>query len=121
MIRSFKSISWFLMLTNLMFSSRKKSVCAFVFLLFVFCQDIYEILTYKLIFFQDNPHCLLIVTPKGGHLGWVAGDQAPFGCPWTDPVVMEFLERIQENKTEHGSIHRSEGAHFRKASSEIMV
>lgn len=44
---------------------------------------------------KANPNCLLIVTPQGGHLGWVAGDEAPFGCPWTDPVVMEFLEYVQ--------------------------
>lgn len=44
---------------------------------------------------KANPHCLLIVTPQGGHLGWIAGDEAPFGCPWTDPIVMEFLEHVQ--------------------------
>ena len=48
--------------------------------------------------FQANPNCLLIVTPKGGHLGWVAGDEAPFGCPWTDPIVMEYLEYLQSEK-----------------------
>jgi hypothetical protein len=37
----------------------------------------------------------MIVTPQGGHLGWVAGDEAPFGCPWTDPIVMEFLEHVR--------------------------
>ncbi|KAL0923677.1 hypothetical protein M5K25_007743 [Dendrobium thyrsiflorum] len=26
---------------------------------------------------KENPNCLLIVTPKGGHLGWVAGEEAP--------------------------------------------
>lgn len=48
--------------------------------------------------FQENPNCLLIVTPAGGHLGWVAGDEAPFGAPWTDPVIMEYLEHIQNEK-----------------------
>ncbi|KAJ1280204.1 hypothetical protein BS78_04G213300 [Paspalum vaginatum] len=47
---------------------------------------------------KENPNCLLIVTPKGGHLGWVAGDEAPFGCPWTDPIVMEYLEYLQSEK-----------------------
>jgi len=47
---------------------------------------------------KANPNCLLIVTPKGGHLGWVAGDEAPFGCPWTDPIVMEYLEYLQSEK-----------------------
>ena len=46
---------------------------------------------------QDNPNCMLIVTPKGGHLGWVAGAGAPLGTPWTDPVVMEFLEHLEKN------------------------
>ncbi|KAI3983326.1 hypothetical protein MKX01_013393 [Papaver californicum] len=44
---------------------------------------------------KENPNCLLIVTPKGGHLGWVAGDEAPFGAPWTDPIVMEFLQHLE--------------------------
>ena len=48
-------------------------------------------------FVQDNPNCMLIVTPKGGHLGWVGGAEAPFGAPWTDHVVMDFLEHL-ENK-----------------------
>lgn len=35
------------------------------------------------------------MTPKGGHLGWVAGAEAPLGGPWTDPVVMDFLEHLE--------------------------
>ncbi|KAL7149798.1 hypothetical protein ABFS83_05G064900 [Erythranthe nasuta] len=45
---------------------------------------------------QKNPNCMLIVTPKGGHLGWVAGRDAPFGAPWTDPIVMDFLEYLEK-------------------------
>lgn len=45
---------------------------------------------------KENPHCMLIVTPKGGHLGWVAGNEAPFGAPWTDATVMEFLEHVHQ-------------------------
>ncbi|KAL8520541.1 hypothetical protein ACS0TY_011170 [Phlomoides rotata] len=44
---------------------------------------------------QKNPSCMLIVTPKGGHLGWVAGGEAPLGAPWTDPIVMDFLEHLE--------------------------
>ncbi|CAK9172359.1 unnamed protein product [Ilex paraguariensis] len=44
---------------------------------------------------KENPNCLLIVTPQGGHLGWVAGTEAPRGAPWTDPVVMDFLEHLE--------------------------
>ncbi|KAK2981920.1 hypothetical protein RJ640_019140 [Escallonia rubra] len=51
---------------------------------------------------KENPNCLLIVTPKGGHLGWVAGSEAPRGAPWTDPVVMDFLEHLE--KARFGSI-----------------
>ncbi len=28
---------------------------------------------------QDNPDCILVVTPCGGHLGWVSGPGAPLG------------------------------------------
>ncbi|GER39575.1 alpha/beta hydrolase domain containing protein 1 [Striga asiatica] len=45
---------------------------------------------------QKNCNCMLIVTPKGGHLGWVAGVDAPFGAPWTDPIVMDFLQHLEE-------------------------
>lgn len=48
---------------------------------------------------QMNPNCLLIVTPKGGHLGWVAGEDAPLGCPWTDPMVMDFLQHLENEKS----------------------
>ncbi|XP_075505722.1 embryogenesis-associated protein EMB8 [Primulina tabacum] len=48
---------------------------------------------------KKNPNCMLIVTPKGGHLGWVAGCEAPFGAPWTDPVVMDFLEYLEQSRS----------------------
>ena len=28
---------------------------------------------------EANEKCILLVTPAGGHLGWVSGPQAPFG------------------------------------------
>lgn len=56
---------------------------------------------------QENSNCMLIVTPEGGHLGWIAGDEAPFGAPWTDPVVMDFLEHLE--KTKSTSVSKSEG------------
>ncbi|TXG50760.1 hypothetical protein EZV62_023284 [Acer yangbiense] len=49
---------------------------------------------------KANPNCLLIMTPKGGHLGWVAGAEAPLGAPWTDPVVMDFLEHLERGSSE---------------------
>lgn len=45
---------------------------------------------------------MLIVTPRGGHLGWVAGEEAPNGAPWTDPVVMEFLQYVESRETING-------------------
>ncbi|XP_020590731.1 embryogenesis-associated protein EMB8 [Phalaenopsis equestris] len=52
---------------------------------------------------KQNSNCMLIVTPKGGHLGWVAGEEAPFGAPWTDSVVMEFLEHLHNEGSAIGS------------------
>ncbi|CAH9124948.1 unnamed protein product [Cuscuta epithymum] len=48
---------------------------------------------------EENPNCLLIVTPQGGHLGWVAGSEAPNGAPWTDPIVMDFLHHLEQTKS----------------------
>ncbi|KAG0587589.1 hypothetical protein KC19_2G175400 [Ceratodon purpureus] len=49
---------------------------------------------------EANPNCLLVITPYGGHLGWVAGPEAPFGCPWTDPLAMQYLEALEEAATD---------------------
>ena len=56
---------------------------------------------------QGNPNCLLIVTPKGGRLGWVAGDEAPRGDPWTDPLMMDFLQNLECNAGSHTSSSNS--------------
>ncbi|CAH9068740.1 unnamed protein product [Cuscuta europaea] len=48
---------------------------------------------------EENPNCLLIVTPQGGHLGWLAGSEAPNGAPWTDPIVMDFLQHLEQAKS----------------------
>lgn len=45
---------------------------------------------------QANPNTFLVVTPGGGHLGWIAGEEAPLGAPWTDPLVMEFFKTFLE-------------------------
>ncbi|XP_059662142.1 embryogenesis-associated protein EMB8 [Cornus florida] len=59
---------------------------------------------------KENPNCMLIVTPKGGHLGWVAGAEAPRGCPWTDPHVMDFLEHLERERPDAtASRSKSEG------------
>ncbi|KAK9274984.1 hypothetical protein L1049_022241 [Liquidambar formosana] len=49
---------------------------------------------------KENSKCLLIVTPQGGHLGWVAGEEAPRGAPWTDTVVMDFLDHLERGRLE---------------------
>eukprot|EP00850_Spirogloea_muscicola_P019087 SM000183S03981 [mRNA] locus=s183:226330:229488:+ [translate_table: standard] len=43
---------------------------------------------------KANRHCILVVTPYGGHLGWCAGPDAPFGAPWTDAIVMKYLMKL---------------------------
>lgn len=45
---------------------------------------------------QFNDNCILVVTPNGGHLGWISGETAPFGAPWTDALCTDFLKAIQE-------------------------
>ncbi|KAK8964188.1 Embryogenesis-associated protein EMB8 [Platanthera guangdongensis] len=57
---------------------------------------------------KENPSCLLIVTPKGGHLGWIAGKGAPFGAAWTDSVVMEFLDHLHSDKHGMNSCHHTD-------------
>ena len=43
---------------------------------------------------RSNPNVTLAVTPTGGHLGWAAGPGAPFGHPWTDGAVCEWLNSV---------------------------
>ena len=38
---------------------------------------------------------LLVETDTGGHLGWTAGAEAPFGSPWPDVGAMQFIEAIR--------------------------
>jgi hypothetical protein len=52
------------------------------------------------LFLQENPNTFLVVTPAGGHLGWIAGDEAPLGAPWTDPLVMDFFNAFLELQPE---------------------
>ncbi|PKU68209.1 embryogenesis-associated protein EMB8 [Dendrobium catenatum] len=70
---------------------------------------------------KENPNCLLIVTPKGGHLGWVAGEEAPFGAPWTDSVVMEFLEHLHHERPATSSNSSSEIDGVQQPLSSISV
>ncbi|KAI4312693.1 hypothetical protein MLD38_037494 [Melastoma candidum] len=47
---------------------------------------------------KENPNCVLVVTPQGGHLGWVAGAETPLGAPWTDLLVVDFLEHLRKGR-----------------------
>ena len=40
----------------------------------------------------SNENVILLETESGGHLGWTAGAEAPWGAPWPDQVAMEFFE-----------------------------
>lgn len=43
-----------------------------------------------------NDNCILVVTPNGGHLGWISGETAPFGAPWTDSLCADFLNSMKQ-------------------------
>lgn len=40
---------------------------------------------------KQNPSCIVVVTPHGGHLGWMRPD-AMFDGPWTDQLMLDFLQ-----------------------------
>ncbi|CAI5534827.1 unnamed protein product [Closterium sp. Naga37s-1] len=40
---------------------------------------------------EQNPVTMLVGTSHGGHLGWVASPEAPFGAPWPDILTMASL------------------------------
>ena len=42
---------------------------------------------------EQNPLMTLVVTPAGGHLGWVR-PSAPLQGPWTDKPVVEWLQSL---------------------------
>jgi hypothetical protein len=44
---------------------------------------------------RKNGHVVLVETETGGHLGWTAGAEAPFGSPWPDVGAMQFIEAVR--------------------------
>ncbi len=42
-----------------------------------------------------NPHVALVVTPSGGHLGWIAGGDAT-GAPWPYEGVLQWFGALAE-------------------------
>jgi hypothetical protein len=37
----------------------------------------------------------------------VAGNEAPFGCPWTDPLVMQYLEALENLQSNQPTFQRA--------------
>ncbi|GKC61170.1 RNA-directed DNA polymerase, eukaryota, reverse transcriptase zinc-binding domain protein [Tanacetum coccineum] len=44
--------------------------------------------------FDSKPRRIGVIEPNYVHLGWVTGEKAPLGCPWTDPMFMDFLQDL---------------------------
>ena len=42
-----------------------------------------------------DANVILVETESGGHLGWSAGEEAPFGAPWPDIGAMQFFEAVR--------------------------
>ena len=47
----------------------------------------------------SNAQCILVTTPRGGHLGWVAGVGGLRGAPWTDTLVVEYVQAVTSART----------------------
>ncbi len=37
----------------------------------------------------------------------MAGNEAPFGCPWTDPLVMQYLEALENLQSNQPTFQRA--------------
>lgn len=58
---------------------------------------------------QANLNCALVVTPAGGHLGWIAGGAGVFGAPWTNPLVMDYLRLLNISVGNETAFAKSRG------------
>lgn len=58
---------------------------------------------------QKNSNCALVVTPTGGHLGWMSGKDGAYGAPWTDDVVVEFLTAMMAELYQQGVAAQKSG------------
>jgi len=45
---------------------------------------------------RQNPNCILVVTPSGGHLGWCSGETGVRGAPWSDGAIVQYLGAVQK-------------------------
>ena len=46
---------------------------------------------------KQNENCVLVITPRGGHLGWVTAEDGWFGPPWSDKAALEWLNAVIEH------------------------
>ena len=49
---------------------------------------------------EANEKCILLVTPAGGHLGWVSGPQAPLGEQAVTPLCAK-LSTLDDDTGDH--------------------
>jgi len=50
---------------------------------------------------RANPHVEVVVTERGGHIGWVAG-KTPLRQNWTDKLIARWLRRFDQSRTADG-------------------
>lgn len=68
-----------------------------------------------------NAKCVLATTPTGGHLGWVAGRGAPWGAPWSDQVMTEWLEAVLQQLRNHGPPGGGSGGGSASMDAELLA
>ncbi|GJT69401.1 ribonuclease H-like domain-containing protein [Tanacetum coccineum] len=59
-----------------------------------------------------------VIEPNYVHLRWVIGENAPLGCPWTDPMFMDFLHDLIDQGL--GSISGIRACALRNFDLEVM-
>ena len=45
---------------------------------------------------QAMEQCMLVITPQGGHMGFLSQGLNPVGAPWTTEVIVKYLEAVIE-------------------------
>ena len=45
---------------------------------------------------QAKERCIVVVTHKGGHLGWISKDAPVSGRPWINPLMVEYFGAVLE-------------------------
>mmetsp|Transcript_11434 Transcript_11434/g.39768 ORF Transcript_11434/g.39768 Transcript_11434/m.39768 type:complete len:485 (-) Transcript_11434:105-1559(-) len=59
--------------------------------------------------FATAKRSALVVTPSGGHLGWVNAEAGPVGAPWTDEGVMEWFQAVELALAQRGELKAGGG------------